>query len=95
MIESRKENKELRDNLRKGDQDTIIKIKQLAKDNEEAAKKEITKREICNPSIVLDTYSPLIEKNKSSHKIKGHSLRPFNLQPLDVPSRMLNSNLEM
>lgn len=100
MIESRKENKELREQIQKGDKQIIDKIKQIAKQEQISSKKESEREKVVSFQVPLEkggsqVESPLLGKNLSAQSdLHKYSFKGLPLMP-DPYSKILNTQLEM
>ena len=102
MIESRKENKELREKIHKGDKDIIERIKHIAK-TEAASKKTDTDREkIASFQAQVNVQHHISELEPPKMRKVVSSQEPLSKPTLknigvavDAQSRIINSNLEM
>ena len=102
MIESRKENKDLKEQIHKGDKETIEKIKQIAK-NEAATRRnqadleKIVTFQVPDKGQSFAPESPLLAKNYSS-SMEGQGPKfsqKYFTGPPDATSKVFNTNLDM
>lgn len=99
MIESRKENKDLKDQIQKGDKQIIEKIKQIAKQEAVNIRKETERERIVSfqperNSMIAD--SPLLIKHISDKgELPKHSIKYFASGFQESGSKILNTNLDL
>ena len=100
MIESRKENKELKDQIQKGDKQIVEKIKQIAKQEAINSQKESQREKIVSfqaadrPSVVVD--SPLLLKNMTDKSdLAKQSFKYISNGLPESGSKILNTNLDL